>query len=45
MYTTLTLSVGGKKRKEQHPLVTPLAKDYGSGITVCDCEDPSMGTK
>lgn len=32
-------------KEEQQSLVTPLTEDYGVGITVCDCEDPSMGRK
>lgn len=45
IYTTLTLRVGRKEKEEQHPLVAPLAEDCDGGITVCDCEDPSMGRK
>lgn len=32
IYTNWTLSVGGKRKEEQHPLVTPLTEDYGVGI-------------
>lgn len=34
IYTTLILSVGRKEKEEQHPLATPLAKDYGGEISL-----------